>query len=198
MKKLLALLVTGVLVVGSFAACGGNDTDANSEATNTEANTEVNTEVVEDTTTGDVAASELETLINDIYAIQPVELMGIGVIPVDVTNADDVAMNMGLASGDKVAEAVRSESMVGSIAYSMVVARVNDAADAEAVATEMYDNIDMNKWICVGADTKYVATSGDKIVFFMIDSMLATDMGLEIPNLTAAVEDALGTVDFSK
>ena len=50
--------------------------------------------------------------------------------------------------------------------------RVADAANAKAVAQEMTDNINTNKWICVGADQKLVAGYGDTVMLIMLDSNL--------------------------
>ena len=55
-------------------------------------------------------------------------------------------------------------------AYSLVVLRVKDAAEAPEIAQEVYDNINTRKWICVEADTKTVMYAGDVVVLFMIDS----------------------------
>ena len=58
-------------------------------------------------------------------------------------------------------------------AYSLVVARVKDAADAEQMAKDLYENVDTNKWICVEADTKTAAYYGDVVMFFMVNSTFA-------------------------
>ena len=72
---------------------------------------------------------------------------------------------------------------MGSQAYSLVVARVKNAADAPEVARQMYDNVDTAKWICVSADTKTAAYSGDVVMLFMVGSQFAesatTDTMLE-------------------
>ena len=171
MKKTLLFLLTGIMVVGTMTACGGN----NNADVNTEVNTEavVDTEVVVDTEIfvedEVVEVSELEGIVNSIYENhEPIELM-LGTIPVDVTNVDDLTYNTGLTSGEKLVEAVRSETMMGSQAYSLVVVKVADAADAQAVADEMYDNIDQRKWIYVEAGDKMVATYGDIVMLMMVD-----------------------------
>ena len=60
------------------------------------------------------------------------------------------------------------------------------------IADAMLENIQMNKWVCVGADKARVATFGDKVLFVMSsNSLTAADALLD------AVPDALGvTFDY--
>lgn len=114
-----------------------------------------------------------EEIISKIYeAHQPLKLNVIS-MELDLTDADAVGYNTGLESGDKLSAACVSESMMGSQAYSLVVARVKDAADAPQVAKEIYDRVNTAKWICVEADTKTAAYSGDVVMFFMVGSQFA-------------------------
>ena len=199
MKKILVFLLTGIMVVG-MTACGGNNNSGNAEV-NTEANTEIATEAVVDTEAivGDdvVATSELEGVVNAIYENHaPIELM-LGTIPVDITNVDDLTYNTGLTSGDKLVEAVRSETMMGSQAYSLVVVKVKDAADAQTVADEMYDNIDQRKWICVEAGDKMVATAGDIVVLMMVDVEYASSVTAQ--SIIDAFQASVGgTLDYTR
>ncbi len=63
--------------------------------------------------------------------------------------------------------------MMGSQAYSMVLVRVSDSANAASVAQTMKDNINPRKWICVEADDIKAASKGDLALFFMVDSAFA-------------------------
>ena len=91
-------------------------------------------------------------------------------MPVDLADAEMVAWQTGVSDPSLLKEAVISESMMGSQAYSMVMVRVSDAAKAEEVAQMMLDNIDPRKWICVAADDIDAAIYGDLVLFVMIDS----------------------------
>ena len=62
--------------------------------------------------------------------------------------------------------------MTGSQAFSLVLVRVAENADAKTVAQKMKDNIDPNKWICVRADQVKAAGYGDTVMFIMLDSNL--------------------------
>ena len=113
-----------------------------------------------------------EEIIAKIYENhQPLKLNVIS-MELDLTDADAVAYNTGLESADKLSAVCVSEAMMGQ-AYSLVVARVKDATDAPQVAKDIYEKVDPNKWICVGADTKTAAYSGDVVMFFMVGSQFA-------------------------
>jgi len=109
-------------------------------------------------------------IIEKIYGVFPVADLPLGTIEIDLADPDALMMFTGLSSADKIAAAAASESMMGAQAYSLVVVKVKDAKDAEAVATEMMNGIDQRKWICVEADDLRVAAAGDTVVLMMIGS----------------------------
>lgn len=188
MKKTLCLLLTMLLTVSLFTACGKDDNNDNTNtetpstetpaATETPASTDTSdTEpekapvtIVEDT---DISATpfegSMEALIDAIYEHHNEIEMMIGSIPVSTSDPDDLSYNAGISDASLVSEVYRSEAMMGQ-AYSLICARVNDAKDAPEVAKMMFDNIDQRKWICVCADTKVAAYCGDIAVFFMVNS----------------------------
>ncbi len=164
MKKTLALLLTLALAVGTFAACGkDNDVAENGDVTNEQNNA------------ADTSAYTLEGLIESIYAQKAPQFM-YGSIPVDLADADATLMFLGLEDASKLSDAVVSESMIGAQAYSLVLARVAEGQDAEAVAEEMKAGIDPRKWICVEADDVKVTTYEDLICFCMISSEYKEDL----------------------
>ena len=59
---------------------------------------------------------------------------------------------------------------MGSIAFSMVMVRVAEGADAMAVAEAMKANINTRKWVCVEADDLMVAGYGDVVMLIMVSS----------------------------
>ena len=149
MKKMIAMMLVLVMAL-SMVACG-NKEEAAVEVTPLEGTMEEN------------ALKVME--------IAPVEFMG-GCIPVDLADADSVKYFTGLGDATKITDAAVYESMMGSHAFSLVLVRTVEGADAKAVAQEMSDNIDMRKWICVGADEKIVAGYGDTVMLIMLDSQL--------------------------
>ena len=131
----------------------------------------------------------LAELVTELYKDNTPEFMVGEAMPIEVTDNDAVTYYFGLSSGEKLKEAVFSEPMMGSQAYSLCLARLNDAADAEDVKKEISENIDMRKWICVGADQLRVVSAGDVVLMIMIDSSLNSELA---DNIVKAFETACG------
>ena len=148
MKKFISVILMAALALSLFAACG--KTDAAPKG-------------------ADLSGESAEALVNKIYESKMPEF-ALMTMPVDLADAEMVAWQTGVSDPALLKEAVISESMMGSQAYSMVMVRVNDAAKAEEVAQMMLDNIDPRKWICVAADDIDAAIYGDLVLFVMIDS----------------------------
>ena len=148
MKKFISVILMAALALSLFAACGKTD-DAPKGA--------------------DLSGESAEALVNKIYESKMPEF-ALMTMPVDLADAEMVAWQTGVSDPALLKEAVISESMMGSQAYSMVMVRVNDAAKAEEVAQMMLDNLDPRKWICVAADDIDAAIYGDLVLFVMIDS----------------------------
>lgn len=108
-------------------------------------------------------------IIEKIYAQHKEIELPLDTRTLDFSDMGEVTMCTGLDSAEKLSEAAVSEPMMGQ-PYSLVVARVKNAADAKQIAQDMYDKIDTRKWICVMADTKTAAYCGDVVMFFMINS----------------------------
>ena len=148
MKKFISVILMAALALSLFAACGKTD-DAPKGA--------------------DLSGESAEALVNKIYESKMPEF-ALMTMPVDLADAEMVAWQTGINDPALLKEAVISESMMGSQAYSMVMVRGNDAAKSEEVAQMMRDNIDPRKWICVAADDIDAAIYGDLVLFVMIDS----------------------------
>ena len=148
MKKFIALCLVLAMAATLFAGCGVKKT-ATLEGTPAE-------------------------IIEKIYAQKSVEFAPMTLTPYDPDYGSmwDWNYYTGLADGSKVKEAAVSEPMIGSIAFSLVVLRVNNAADAKTVAQEMKDNINTRKWMCVEAGDLQVAGFGDVVMLIMVDEAL--------------------------
>lgn len=153
MKRTLALLLTLAMTVAVFASCGTKKTNEENNAVDTSAYT-------------------LEEVVNKIYEHKTPEFM-FGTIPVDLEDEYAPKTYLGLDDLSNIKEAVVSEAMIGSIAYSLVLARVNDTAKAQETAEAMKAGIDTRKWICVEADDVKTAVIGDIVLYVMISSELA-------------------------
>lgn len=67
-------------------------------------------------------------------------------------------------------EALASESGIGSIAYSVVLIRLEENADVEAAKSLLKDSIDPRKWICVGVeDDEVVIESNGNLILVVLD-----------------------------
>lgn len=193
--SLLALAMAAAL---SLAACGASSqsTTATPAPTATpETSTAEDGAMTEDMGVAEVAEpdSELSAMVDSIYEAYPVELMMMQTTAIDLNDEAWLTYNTGLSAEEAalVDAGVKSESMTGSQAYTLVLLRVKDAADAQTVADAMLDKMDPARWVCVMADKMRVATFDDKVLFVMTDSELT-----DIDALFAAVPDALG-VEFT-
>jgi len=154
MKKFLSVMLVLTMVL-SMAACGGKK------------NQETEAPALS-------VSGTMEELLNKTIEQRPVEFMG-GVIPVDLTDSTEdglwaIKSYTGLDSAEKITEAAAFEPMMGSMAFSMVMVRLAEGADAKAVAEAMKSGIDTRKWICVEADDLKVAGFGDVVMLIMVNS----------------------------
>ena len=69
-------------------------------------------------------------------------------------------------------EGVVSMPMMSSVAYQCVLLRVPED-DVETAKQQIRDNADLNKWVCVSAETMLVESRGDVIFFVMGDNDVA-------------------------
>ena len=65
------------------------------------------------------------------------------------------------------AEALAGDAIINAIPHSAVLLRVPEGVDAAAIAKEIEDNANLNKWICVGAEKKIVKVHGNTILLVM-------------------------------
>lgn len=177
MKKLVAWLLVLAMAVTMVACSAKKDGDKNEKTP---------------------ISDNMETVINKILEEYPTQFMGATQIPLDLTDTSEEGLlalqaYTGLENGDKLEEAVAYESMVGSIAFSMVLARVKDSGDTETIAKEMNEKINTAKWICVEANDKKVAGYDDVILFVMLN----TDLELEAQGFVDAFQKVCGhELDF--
>lgn len=161
MKK--KIIIIAVMIVVAVAIVGGillnNKEDVVEENKNNA--TAITLKTVED----------IKTLINNIYAKTNIELAALESREIEL--ADEIPFYTGLKSNENVGNVVVSESMMSSIAYSLVVVNVSEGADIEAMKQEMLDNIDTRKWICVEAETVYVTNHNNTIFLVMASEELA-------------------------
>lgn len=161
MKKLIAILLTLVLLSG-MTACSCNNNSA--PTTNT--------------TEGDQAAlaGTMEENVGKLMQANPAEFMG-GMMPVDLQDTSEegqwaLKSYTGLDSAKDITDIAVYEPMTGAQAFSLVMVRVADGANAKDVAQKMKANIDPRKWVCAMADQVMAAGYRDVVMFIMVDTNL--------------------------
>ncbi|MBQ8360089.1 MAG: hypothetical protein IJ030_00695 [Oscillospiraceae bacterium] len=173
MKKWIALMLTLALAMSLSACSCAKQPDApdGTKPTGTTDPTQTT-----GSSNGKALPGTMEENINRIMENNPVEFMGVA-ISVDVKDTSEENLwtlknYTGLDSAEKLTDVAVYEPMTGSQAFSLVLARVTDAANAETVAREMKEKINPGKWICVQADQVMAAGYGDTVMFIMLDSQL--------------------------
>lgn len=89
----------------------------------------------------------------------------------DVLTEENEQSLLGTADIDYI-EGIYSVPMMSSIAYQCVLLRVAPD-DIENVKQQLKDNADLNKWVCVSAETLLVENVGDLVLFVMSDKDVA-------------------------
>ena len=193
MKQLrwLSLMLACLLLLGA-AACKKNDSSAagqptagptdrpaaettdqpTAESTPSDQPTE-NATGAPTASPGDANADALSEVLDRVYAeIPDFEIMLGPATEIALDDAASVKTYLGLDSADGIREAVFSEPMMSSIAYSVCLVRVDAGADTEALKKSMVDGVDPAKWICVSAEKVAAVDSGDLILLVMSEAAL--------------------------
>lgn len=194
MKKLLALALA-LTMLAALTACGGSGDAAEPAPEPTpEAAAPEPTAPVQESPEEEMPPAEpepdpeLAALVEEIYAACPVELMMMETHAIELSNADGMAgYNTGLneAGLALLDAAVINQSMTGSQAYSLILARVKDSADAQIAGAALLESAPTDKWICVAPNAVRMARYGDVICCVMTDTSLADPDAL-IEAFTAA------------
>ena len=111
----------------------------------------------------------LEDIMAKVYADIPEDQRPMMLMNVEV-NEENVEYYLG-SKDIEFEEALASEPGIGSIAHSVVLVRVKDNADIEAIKDKIEDTINPRKWVCVGVeeDDIIVENKGNLIALIMID-----------------------------
>ena len=149
-KKLIiggiVLILFGVIVIVLYLNAHNNNSD------------------LKFTTTQDV-----KTMINKVYKDAKVELPDLETNKIDIADSYQLSSFTGLESNDNIDFVVVSEPLINAQAYSLIVVKLKDKSNVEDIKKKMYDNIRMDKWICVSAEKLYI-TNYDNIIFAIMSS----------------------------
>lgn len=111
-------------------------------------------------------SSDVKKMINSIYRELGDTLPTLGYQDIN-SSTEAWKSYTGLSDSSNVDFIVISEPMMNAQAYSLVVLKVKDKSNIESMKQEMYDNIDMAKWICVSAEKMYI-TNNDDVIFMVM------------------------------
>ena len=123
----------------------------------------------------------LEEIMTKVYAGIPEENLPMALSNMEV-NAENVEGFLGTANVE-YAEALANESMVGSIAHSVVLVRLNDAKDAATVVQTIKENVNPRKWICIEASNVVIKSKGNLVILIMSNEDLAPKLEANFDNL---------------
>ena len=169
MKKLIVCIIVIVAIVALGCFAFNKNLDEKQDVVNNDGEqlSENNTNKPAEISIN--SAEDLTTFVDELYAGNEELYPSLMSQAIDVTDAETVSYMTGLENGDDLEYLVVSEPMMSSQAYSLVIAKVKDGVNADVVAKEMSENINMRKWICVSAEKLY-ATSTENLAFLVMSS----------------------------
>ena len=117
--------------------------------------------------TNEKVEGNLTDIMEEVYAGFSEDELPMFLENMEVTD-DNAEMFLG-TSDIEYKEALARESMTSSIAHSVVLVRMNDEASVEAAKEKIKENINPQKWICVGVEHVIVESRGDLIIVILDD-----------------------------
>lgn len=142
--------------------------------------TNENTTVEKNETSANIEGT-LEEIMEKLYNGIEQENLPMALSNMEV-NEENIEFYLGTADIE-YKEALANESMVGSIAHSVVLVRLNNANDASVVVDKIKNNVDPRKWICIEASNVVVKNKGDLVVLIMSNEELAPKLEANFDNL---------------
>lgn len=197
MKKIISLLLIVGMLAAALASCANSDpnnttgssgTTASTETTESTGSSESTTETTESTTTGkpeEVKNTDysVEDLMNkviesiggkvttvDDYDGSEFEIMVTGPTHFNVSNANEGKYYSGISESASLVEddAVWNENaMMGGAPFSMVIVKLKDAKDGDTVKNEVFNGVNMRKWVCRNADYLITVNNGNYVLMVM-------------------------------
>lgn len=114
-------------------------------------------------------ASDLKSMIESVYKNAKVELPSLETTKIELSNNDILSSYTGLKNNDNVEAVVISEPLMSSQAYSLVAIKMKNGTDIESTKQEIYNNVNMAKWVCVSADKLYI-TNYNNVIFYVMSN----------------------------
>ena len=111
----------------------------------------------------------LEEIMTKLYEGISEEELPMALTNIEITN-ENVENYLG-TNDIEFESALASESMVGSLAHSVILIRAKENQDIEALKAKIEANINPNKWICVTAENVIVKNKGNLILVVMSNEL---------------------------
>ena len=134
------------------------------------------------------SVEELKAIITQAYE-KVTDMPMVEVVEVDLSEVERVKMLTFLNNLDNVVAVVSGDAMIITVPYTLVLIELEKNADTEGLKKEIIDNVDLWKWICVGAEVAYV-NSFDNVIFLLMGEKALAD------DVYAALEEVVG--EFGK
>lgn len=163
MKKKIALLLMTTMLTGMVTACGStNQTDRSADEVQTQTMDEEGMVHLEN-------AEEVSAFLDEMYTNIPEDMIpsSIMTIELDLQDMETITYHTGLTDVSQIEGISLSESMIGSVAYSVMYIRTQEGAEVDQIRQNLMDNVNPAKWICVTAEKQIAGRFGNDIFFVM-------------------------------
>lgn len=205
MKKIISLLLIISMLALVFVSCGKaknpENTTSSSSAT-TESTTATTQKPVEikntDYAVEDLMNKVLEDMggkvtVIDEFSGEEFELRLTGPTHFNASSKDESNYYTGLDASLSLVEedGVYNENMMmGGTPFSMVIVKLKDSKDADKVKGEMFNGIDMQKWVCRNADHLITVDNGNYVLLVMSSQGVCEKVANSFDNV---LEEVSGT-----
>lgn len=117
--------------------------------------------------TGNIDDKSLDQIMDIVYKGLDKEVPEVERQKVDDSN---VQYYLGLDKCD-FKEALASEPLMSSIAHSVVLIKANSESDIDSLKEEINNNLNPNKWVCVGVEEIKMASINDILLVVLDDEV---------------------------
>ena len=112
----------------------------------------------------------LEELMTKVYDGISEENLPMGLTNMEI-NEENIEGFLG-TTDIEYTEAIVSESMVGSIAHSVILLRTKDTKNIEEIKNTIKESVNPRKWVCVGVEKEdvIIKNKGDLIIVVIVEN----------------------------
>lgn len=189
MKKIIVAILIATLSI-SLISCNDNNTD---NKTTTTTNTTTNPPETEpdevdpdseesEETDVDLSNVTVDSSLSDIFK-KIYDGVNVAETYESEITADNVAFFLGLEDESMYTEALSSDALMNVVPHSVCLVRVAEGQDVEEVKTQIKENANPNKWICVFADTVIVDNIDNLVILIMDNNETAEQIHENFLNL---------------